>query len=111
MPWAPLLPRRLASAYLSALGRDPAFFESSIFYCTNRGVRRALRSAGLEVTDRRAERLAETEQIANPQVRRAVSLLGRVGAGGLAPALARALAANPLASSISVEARKPPYPR
>ncbi len=43
VPWPPLLPRRAASSYLSMLGRDPGFYESSIHPCTNLGVRRALR--------------------------------------------------------------------
>ena len=103
----------LASAYLSALGRDPAFFESSIFYCTNRGVRRALRSAGLEFADPRAERLADPAQIGNPKVRAAwrppSTRIGARRSG--APRSLGALAANPLAPTINVEATKPLYPR
>jgi MPBQ/MSBQ methyltransferase len=107
VPWAPLLPRRMASRYLRARGRDPRFFEASIFYCTNRGVRRELRNLGLEIVDRRAERLSKPDQIENPSVRRVVSALAKVGLAGVAPAVARTLAANPLAATISLEARKP----
>ncbi len=51
VPWPPLLPRGLASRYLRWLGRDPSFFETSIFYRTNWGVLRALAKAGLEPYD------------------------------------------------------------
>lgn len=106
VPWVPLMPRPIASRYLRAKGRDPRFFETSIFYCTNRGIRRALRARGFDVVDRRAERLAEPAEIENPKVRRAVSALDTIGLGGLAPALARVLAANPVVATISIEAHK-----
>jgi SAM-dependent methyltransferase len=51
LPWYPLLPRSLASAYLRRRGRDPSYFETSIFYRTNWGVMRALRRAGFELYD------------------------------------------------------------
>ncbi len=107
LPWLPLLPRQLASRYLRLAGRDPAFFESSIFYCTNRGVRAQLRRLGFTLVDRRAERLADAAQIERPIVRRAVGALDRIRLGSAAPRLAVALAGNPLAATISVEARKP----
>ena len=107
VPWLPLLPRRLGSAYLSALGRDPTFFESSIHYCTNTGVRRTLRNLGMEIADRRSERLADPKRVGNPRVRRAIEALGRAGLDGVAPRVAAGLAENPLAATINVEARKP----
>ena len=100
-------PRGLASRYLTAIGRDPAFFESSIFPCTNRGVIRQLRAVGLEPTDARRERLGDPETIGNRWVKRAVEGLGAVGMGRLPPRLAGALLANPLRTAINLEATKP----
>lgn len=51
VPWLPLLPRKLASFYLKSLGRDPGFFETSVFYRTNWGVMRSLLAAGFELYD------------------------------------------------------------
>ena len=102
-----MMPRPLARRYLSLLGRDPSFFQSSIHYCTNSGVRREVRWLGLRIVDRRAERLADPAQIRNPAVRRCVSVLAHVGLAGLLPALARALSANPLAPTINIVAEKP----
>lgn len=51
VPWLPLLPRTLASLYLKSIGRDPGFFETSIFYRTNWGVMRSLSAAGFELYD------------------------------------------------------------
>ncbi len=47
--WPPLLPRRIASCYLKFFGKNPKFFENSIFYRTNLGVLRTLSHLGMEV--------------------------------------------------------------
>jgi SAM-dependent methyltransferase len=107
VPWVPLFPRPMARTYLRMLGRDPRFFDEAIHYCTTSAVRRRIRGLGLELVDRRAERLSEAGRIENPKVRRAMTALSTVGLGGLAPAVARGLAANPMAPTISIEARKP----
>jgi len=53
VPWKPsfLLPRSKASAYLRGLGRNPAFFESSIFYRTNWEVLGGLKRHGYELLE------------------------------------------------------------
>jgi len=51
VPWYPFVPRRLASTYLLRQGRDPGYFDTSIFYRTNWGVMRALHRAGFELYD------------------------------------------------------------
>ncbi len=50
VPWFPLLPRGLASVYLKLWGRNPRFFETSIFYRTNWEVQRALKRLGMQVS-------------------------------------------------------------
>lgn len=52
VPWTPRLAlagRARASAYLRGLGKDPGYFDSSIFLRTNWGVQRALRRLGMDL--------------------------------------------------------------
>lgn len=51
VPWYPYFPRRLASSYLRRRGRNPRYFETSVFYRTNWGVMRGLAAAGFELHD------------------------------------------------------------
>ncbi|WP_337996695.1 class I SAM-dependent methyltransferase [Oleispirillum naphthae] len=53
VPWKPafLLPRNKASAYLRSLGRDPSYFETSIFYRSNWEVLAKLRQLGFEALE------------------------------------------------------------
>jgi SAM-dependent methyltransferase len=106
VPWPPLLPRRIALSYLALLGRDPSFFQESIFYCTNGGVRTELKRKGLRLASPRTERLSRPETIRRPMVRRIVVLLGRLGLGWIPLGLARALEANPLRRTIRIQAQK-----
>lgn len=50
-PWLALVPRAAVSAYLRRCGRDPRFFETSIFRRTNWGVQRLLRRLGFRLFD------------------------------------------------------------
>ncbi len=71
VPWLPLLPRPLASAYLRALGRRPDFFQKSIYYVTNWGVLRALRQTGFSVVGNPAAlKLEQPELIKSDAMRR-----------------------------------------
>ncbi len=53
VPWKPnpLLPREKARAYLRSLGKDPAFFDTSIFRRTNHEVLGTLRALDFELRD------------------------------------------------------------
>lgn len=53
VPWKPafLMSREDAAAYLRALGRNPTYFETSIFYRTNWEVLRKLRALGFEIME------------------------------------------------------------
>ena len=108
VPWPPLLPRPIASRYLSLLGRDPSFFRDSIFYCTNIGVRTELKRQGLRLEDARTARLRESEQITRPLVRRSVAFLRRLGLGWIPLLMAHALQANPLRRTIPIRAQRAP---
>lgn len=50
-PWLTLGGRSRVSAYLRSLGKDPGYFDRSIFFRTNWGVQRALRRLGMEIYD------------------------------------------------------------
>lgn len=104
VPWFPLLPRAVASRYLSAIGRDPTFFETSIHYVTNRGVLRSLRRVGLEVVDPRADKLLDPELVRRPAVRWAIELIRRLDLVRAARAALALRLENPFRTSIRVQA-------
>ncbi|WP_051630910.1 class I SAM-dependent methyltransferase [Afifella pfennigii] len=52
VPWHPFLSRRAAAARLRAHGKNPQFFETSIFYRSNWGVMATLRRLGFDLYDR-----------------------------------------------------------
>lgn len=98
VPWLPLLPRRLATVYLRLCGRDPRFFETSIFYRTNWEIQRALKRLGMRVSliggplvfDPTAndlfvksakERIARPELTRQPKVRKLLVMLKRLHLG------------------------------
>jgi SAM-dependent methyltransferase len=106
VPWPPLMPKRLGSRYLRALGRDPAFLQEAIFPCTNVSVLRELRAAGLEPGDPRAGRVADAAAAGSERARALAERLQRLR---LAPAVRAVLAAalwNPLRPSIQMHAVK-----
>jgi MPBQ/MSBQ methyltransferase len=107
VPWLPLMPRQVGAAYLRRLGRDPRFWLASVEPVTQMGIARAVRAAGLELRDRRAEKLADPESVNNAAVRGAARVVRRAGFTGTAQRAVRAVGLNPFASTIFVEAVKP----
>lgn len=106
LPWAPLLPRPLASRYLTMVGRSPSFFDEQIHYCTNAGVRRSLKQLGVTATDIVEAKLRQPDLIGRSSVRR---LLGWMYRFRLVPLLRLIIAIrvrNPLKSTISLKAVK-----
>lgn len=111
VPWLPLLPRRLAARYLSALGRDPRFFVDGIHYRTMTGMRRALRRSGfvtrvLEPSS--IGKLAAVDEISRPAVRALVRAGVRVGGAAAFAGAARTLSGSPMSRSIELAARRMP---
>lgn len=106
VPWLPLLPKALASRYLSWLGRDPAFLRSSIHYCTNWGILRCLRRLPLRVRNPDLDRLDRLDLIRHERIRRTLQALQRFGLLGLVRLLLAASFYNPLRHSISIRAIK-----
>lgn len=104
VPWLPLFPRRLASRYLRALGRESRFFDEQIYYRTNREVRKILGRQGLHVVNRRAEKLKQPELIRSRRLRAIASVVASLRLSrpvGLALSLALR---SPFKRAISVEA-------
>jgi MPBQ/MSBQ methyltransferase len=108
VPWLPLLPRRAAAWYLRRLGRDASFFERDIHYVTNRGVRRALRSAGFTFTYPELAKIDRPEAIESPRTRRVVRMMRAAGLGSVIKLAAVAYAAMPLKGSITFTVQKRP---
>ena len=95
VPWWPLLPRKLASVYLRMLGRNPRFFETSIFYRTNWEIQCALKNLGMQVfriegpahydfiaadlfLDLLKQKIMHPEMLRNVSLRRIVNLFNRL---------------------------------
>jgi 2-polyprenyl-3-methyl-5-hydroxy-6-metoxy-1,4-benzoquinol methylase len=106
VPWLPLLPRRIAAAYLRFLGRNPAFFEHHIYYCTNSGVLNALRKLGTEPAGLDALRLEHPELVASTFAKRILSLVRKFHLDPLLRILLALNFCNPIKSSITVVAQK-----
>jgi MPBQ/MSBQ methyltransferase len=106
LPWVPLLPRKLASLYLKALGRNPGFFEQHIFYCTNTGILRALAELPVDRHDPKLEKLRNPERIASPRTRKAVEALRSWGLMGFARGLVSMNFLNPFKKSVDIVATK-----
>jgi MPBQ/MSBQ methyltransferase len=106
IPWLPFFPRRLASAYLRLLGRNPGFFERHIYYCTNWGVLAALRDLGLQPSNLDVLRLEHPELIGSARARRILNVIHRAH---MLPLLKLALGLtlhNPFKAAVTVVAGK-----
>lgn len=104
--WPPLLPRRLAAIYLRLRGRNPRFFETSIFYTTNWSVLRALRHLGMRVGDPRVSKLDHPERIGNRWLRVALTTLARLRLLWVVRVLLTLTFFNPLKDSVVLFATK-----
>jgi len=107
VPWLPFLPRAVASRYLRWLGRNPAFFETSIHYCTNWGVMAALRQLGMRTASLDVLRLDHPELFAGARTRQALQQLRGAGLMPLLKAAYQAAFRNPFKSSVMIVATRP----
>jgi MPBQ/MSBQ methyltransferase len=107
VPWVPFLPKSIGSAYLRLLRRDPRFLQQGIFYCTNSGVRSALRARGAATNDLRLEKLGAPSAISDPRRARIIHRIENLGLLGFVRAAIELSARNPLKASIALCARKP----
>ena len=106
VPWLPLLPRSLASTYLKCLGRDPAFFEQHIHYCSYWGVLRTLRGLQLDIEYPYDSCLSDFDVIRRPYVRRLMKVLQRARLLGVVRIFLWVHFLNPLRPDINICAIK-----
>lgn len=106
VPWLPLFPRPLATAYLRLLGRNPAFFREHIHYRTNWGVLATLRELHLRISNLDILRLEHPELIGNRHLRRIINQLQKYRLLPLVKLLFAVNLYNPLKYSVSVVAIK-----
>jgi MPBQ/MSBQ methyltransferase len=106
VPWLPFFQRRLASAYLRWLGRNPRFFEEHIYYCTNWGVLRALSDIGMRPSNLDVLRLEHLELISSARAKRVLNFVHRAH---MLPLLKLAFGMNlhnPFKSAVTIVAEK-----
>ena len=106
VPWLPFFPRRLASTYLRLLGRNPAFFQDYIYYCTNWGVLHAVKALGLQPLSLDLIRLDHTELFGSARIRRILYFVRSAGLAPLVRIVFKANLYNPLKSAVTVVAAK-----
>jgi MPBQ/MSBQ methyltransferase len=104
--WPPFIPRKLGSLYLKLRGKNPAFFETCIFYRTNWGVLLTLRQYGLKIFDIRKEKLKKLDSINNRKIRRIINWLYRIRLSWLIHLLLVISFINPFKNSIFLYAGK-----
>lgn len=106
VPWLPFFPKGIAAGYLKLLGRNPAFLEQHIYYCSNWGVLGALRRLGMSVNALELAKLDHPERIGNRWARTVVQMITRMQ---LMPLLRAALSLwlfSPIKGSITLRAVK-----
>jgi MPBQ/MSBQ methyltransferase len=108
VPWLPLFPRRLASAYLRLLGRNPGFFQEHIYYCTNWGVLHALSSLGLRTTNLDVLRLEHPELFSSARVKRILNSIQSARLLSPLKLFCRMNLHNPFKAAVTVIANKTP---
>jgi MPBQ/MSBQ methyltransferase len=106
VPWPPLLPKRVGARYLALRGRDPRFLQEAIFPCTNVGVLRRLRAAGLEPADPRERRLDAPDAAGSPRARQLLAVARTLRLTGVVRLLLRVVMWNPLRPAIRIHARR-----
>lgn len=100
--WFPLLPRTWAKIYLKLRGRDPSFFEESIFYRTNTETIRCLHRNGFAVSSDYIEKFRDINKVENPKVKKMLGLIERFGFRKVFNLLLKAQMCNPFKNSVNL---------
>lgn len=106
--WFPMLPRRVAIVYLRLRGRNSAFFENNIHYCSNWGIRKELAPLSISVIEPEVEKVREPARITNYRARAVVNALRRIRLAWATVAIVSLRARNPFRSVIYLHAVKGP---
>lgn len=102
VPWLPMLPKSMGARYLSALGRDPGFLTTDIWYRTRPEVRAKLREAFPIILSAREVRCLGLRLSPGANWPRPKSRLAAAAVDGLL----RLEALNPLGHAIALCAQK-----
>lgn len=104
--WPSLLPRQIAKYYLKLRGKNPGFFETSIFYRTNWEVISILKKLGFEVSDIRMSKLSNLDAITKPTVKHFLMWVKRLHLLGVVKLVFKLISFNPFKQTISLICRK-----
>lgn len=107
VPWLPLLPRRIASAYLRLLGRRTTFFEQHIYYVTSWGVLRTLKKTDFNFIYPQMLKLERPDLITSASKRRIIENIQTLHLKPILEVLTVVNYWNPIKNVINFVARKP----
>ena len=104
--WPSLLPRKAASVYIRLRGRNPAFFESSIFYRTNWSILKTMSKYQLHPHNYSEPKILDPTLISNPVTSKLIMTIKRFHLIFLVNIYLNLQLLNPLKSSIVLYATK-----
>lgn len=106
--WLPGIGKKLGTVYLKWRGRNPSFFQTSIFPITKRSLKRDLKSIGFKVKVPRYKfvKVLDPKQIADPRLRKIIQVGNSIGITSLLKMLIKFNAFNPISGSIELRAEK-----
>ncbi|HOE10057.1 MAG TPA: class I SAM-dependent methyltransferase [bacterium] len=106
LPWFPLLPKPVARLYLRLCGRNPRFLDTSIFYCTNRGVLNACRETGYRILVPGVDKILHPESCRSNKTRRIAEWTKRLHIQSIVNLLLSARHSCPFKPTILIRAKK-----
>ena len=102
----PLLPKLVARLYLRLCGRNPRFLDTSIFYCTNRGVLNACRETGYRILVPGVDKILHPESCRSNKTRRIAEWTKRLHIQSIVNLLLSARHSCPFKPTILIRAKK-----
>jgi MPBQ/MSBQ methyltransferase len=106
LPWLPLFPKSLARLYLKAFDRKTSFLDDYIFYVTNFGVKRFLKSQELSISVDINEKISKGYAFQSSKINFLVSLCRRFKMEKFLIKFIFLVKTNPLAHSIDLIVKK-----
>ena len=106
LPWLPLLPKPVARWYLRLCGRSRRFLDTSIFYCTNRGVLNACHETGYRIIVPGVDKILDPESCRSNKTRLVAEWTRRLRIQLIMISLLKARHSCPLKPTILIVAKK-----
>jgi ubiquinone/menaquinone biosynthesis C-methylase UbiE len=106
--WLPGIGKKLGTVYLKWRGRNPSFFQTSIFPITKRSIKRDLKSIGFKVKVPRYKfaKVLDPKQIAEPRLRKIIQVGNSIGISFLLNILIKLSVINPMSGGIELRGEK-----